>query len=253
MRKCVRRLLGDKIIIYMQSYSDYLLWEIIYKKFLPHGGGLKLVEIGCAPGYKLLKFKERFDYDIYGIEYSQEGVRRNKGLFIEHGINPDKIIYSDFFSEQLHSKYQGFFDIVCSYGFIEHFSESEMVVEKHLELLKKGGFIVVLIPNFKGVNYHLLKFFNSRLLPIHNFDIMDRETFLSLFNKDNIECLYGGYCGVFEFRLFNAALGSIAHHLLAFCHKIQHVLNLLFRLFFRGRGLDNRFLSPYLLFIGKKK
>jgi len=63
----------------------------------------------------------------------------------------------------------------------------------------------------------------------------------------------GGYYGAFEFGLFNAKPGSRLQLLLRYCDKLQQMLNIVFRLVFRDRGLQSRFFSPYLLFIGRKK
>jgi 2-polyprenyl-3-methyl-5-hydroxy-6-metoxy-1,4-benzoquinol methylase len=42
------------------------------------------------------------------------------------------------------------FDVVLSGGFIEHFTDVAAIVQKHLQLLKPGGRLVVMIPNLKA-------------------------------------------------------------------------------------------------------
>ena len=53
------------------------------------------------------------------------------------------------------------FDVVMSRGFIEHFDEPSSVVDRHLDLLKPGGLLVVSIPNLRGVNGLLTRFFHN--------------------------------------------------------------------------------------------
>jgi 2-polyprenyl-3-methyl-5-hydroxy-6-metoxy-1,4-benzoquinol methylase len=41
---------------------------------------------------------------------------------------------------------------VISFGFIEHFDNPENVIQKHLDLLKPGGILIVGVPNFTGIH-----------------------------------------------------------------------------------------------------
>ena len=50
-------------------------------------------------------------------------------------------------------KIKNYFDIVLSYGFIEHILPPEKAIQLHLDLVKKGGYIVIQLPRFKGYNY----------------------------------------------------------------------------------------------------
>jgi len=43
------------------------------------------------------------------------------------------------------------FDIVFSMGFIEHFSDLDSIVGKHVELLKKHGILLLGVPNYRGI------------------------------------------------------------------------------------------------------
>lgn len=59
------------------NYSETVLWYL-YGRFLPKTKGLKIVEIGSAPGWNLLNFKERLGYVPFGIEYSHVGAEQNR-------------------------------------------------------------------------------------------------------------------------------------------------------------------------------
>ena len=54
----IKRLLGQKVIGLMEPYSDYFLWNVIYRKYLRKKAGSKVLEIGSAPGSHLVRLHE---------------------------------------------------------------------------------------------------------------------------------------------------------------------------------------------------
>ena len=62
-------------------YSEHLLWNTIYTKYLPKKRGLKVIEVGSAPGHHLVKLYEHYGYTPYGVEYSRNGVMQNRKIF----------------------------------------------------------------------------------------------------------------------------------------------------------------------------
>src|SRR5438067_1576464 len=115
----VKKLLGPKVLAWVVDYSDYLLWEVIFKAHLPPLKGAKVLEVGSAPGTFLAQFSQKYECTPYGVEYSDVGVQVNRKIFSSVGINPDNVIHADFFSDQFNERYQESFDVVISRGFIE--------------------------------------------------------------------------------------------------------------------------------------
>jgi SAM-dependent methyltransferase len=138
-----------------------------------------------------------------------------------------------------------------SRGFIEHFDDPHEVVKRHVDLLKPGGYLIVSIPNKRGVNRLLAQLFNRRGLAMHNLDIMRLDTFRHLFDIPSLHTLHCGYLGVFSFRQFNTPKRSPLRFLLSFCQFIQYGLNGLYRLLFPRLGPESAWFSPYLLYIGR--
>ncbi len=237
----------------LRSYSDYLLWEKIYKKYLPKTKGLKFLEIGSAPGENLVRFSQTFGYVPYGIEYSESGAELNREMFRLHNLDPANVIHADFLSEQLHSQYKESFDIVYSRGFIEHFTDVDAVIDKHLNLLAKGGRLVVIIPRIKGVNHALGMFFHKEIISMHNLSIMGKKEFSEIFDRNDLSTLFCDYYGIFTFDLFNTKPASPLRFVLKLCNIMQLVLNLIFHMLFRNKRAESRMFSPYLLYIGIKK
>ena len=253
MKAAVKRVIGKEFADYFSSYQDYLLWEVFYKKYLPAKSGAKVMEIGSAPGRHLLRLWEVFGYEPYGVEYSEGGVELNRQLFISHDIDPDNVIHADFFSEEFHERYKNHFDIVVSRGFIEHFTKVEEVIRRHVNLLKEGGYLVVSIPNFRGINRFLASALDRENVSIHNLDIMGKERFSELFRDPSLTTLFCGYYGAFSVGHLWSDRESLRAYAIKFCRKFQIPLNFFFRLVFRGGGPEHRSISPNLLYIGVKK
>ena len=256
LKRTIKTLFGKNLFNYikeyvLRSYSDYILWDVIYKKYLPDTKGLKALEIGSAPGDKIVRLNRTFGFIPYGVEYSGYGVALNRNAFSLHGINPDNVIHADFLSEEFLARYAGYFDIVISNGVIEHFIDVKKTIEKHINLLAKGGCLVVSIPNFKGVNYIFARLFHKWFLQMHNLSIMDKKAFAGLFSRKDLRALFCGYYGVFNFGLFDNVKNSrLTYVILYFCNALQLILNAAFRLLCRDKQAENGFFSPYLIFIG---
>ncbi len=249
----VKKLLGKRVLEYMGSYEDHLLWNVIYKNHLPKKAGAKVLEVGSAPGDFLVRLSETFEFVPYGIEYSDKGVNLNRQVFAENNINPNNVIHGDFLSDEFHKRYAGYFDMVISRGFIEHFTDAKSIVEKHLNLLAKGGVLVISIPNLRGFNYLLARMFHKEVLAMHNLTIMRKQEFKELFDRQRLSPLFCNHYGTFNFGLFNARDNSLSQWLLGLCMKFQVTLNFAFRLLLGEKGAESSSFSPALIFIGVKR
>jgi SAM-dependent methyltransferase len=251
-RRTLKRLLGRRLLEYVSSYDEHQIWHVLYPRYLPPPGA-EVVEIGSAPGEHLAKLSENFGLVPYGIEYSDAGVEVNRALFAVRGLDPQNVIQVDFFSDECLLRYRERFDMVVSRGFIEHFEDPSRVVDRHLELLKPGGLLIVTIPNLRGVNHALTSLFHRELIAMHDLEIMSKVPFLQLFDTARVRSVVCAYIGTFSFYLFNAKPGSRLAPLLRACMKLQALLNVLFRLCLGDRGAENRFTSPHLIFVGVKR
>ena len=226
-------------------YSERILWNNIFKKYLPKEKSLKILEVGSAPGDRLIKLHQLFGYTPYGVEYTKNGANLNRKKFILHNIDPNNVIWADFFSDDFQQKYKEYFDIVISRGFLEHFSNAKEAVQKHINLLRPQGTLIVIIPNLRGFNKFLQSFLCKEAIAMHNLGIMERQEFSELFEGIGLKILYCNYFGTFNFGLFRNRK--------KICDYLQWLLNIIFYLLFRNRGFENKFFSPYLIFIGRKR
>lgn len=249
-----KKLLGKKVMLMAAPYDDYLLFDVVLKKCLGDvGNGASIIEIGCAPGSHVMKIAGAFDLTPYGVEYAPSGAKICKANFELRGYDPSNVHLADFLSEEFQSKHFGKYAVVVSRGFIEHFENPEDVVKAHLALLKPGGHLVVSIPNLRGIYWLWTYIFNKPQLPLHNLDIMRLPKFQKLFDTGELQGQWCGYIGTFSFWLFTVKNpGVILRFILRTLIVIQMILNVVFRLIFKDKGLETSWFSPNLLYVGKK-
>jgi len=253
IKRGLKKLLGPKIMDFLKPYGDYLLWDVFFAKYMPAFRNLNAIEIGSAPGTFLVRLRNEYGINPFGVEYTEKGARINKAVFEANGIAAENLIHRDFFSDDFQNRHRTAFDVVISRGFIEHFTEVGDVIDKHVALLKPGGLLVVMIPNLRGVYFGWTWLFNRPQLPLHNLKIMKKSEFTRLFAREDLAALQCNYYGTFNFWMFTVKPGSPMGFLVKPMLFAQRFLNLIFRLLFGKKGCESAFFSPDLIFIGKKK
>ncbi len=216
-------------------------------------GPAKIIEIGSAPGAFLNECHRRFGFEPYGVEFSPVGASVNRENFKSWGLDPNHVFESDFFANDFQSANRAQFDVVVSRGFIEHFTDLTPVIDAHVNLLKPGGILVISIPNYSGLNY-ILGYLTVRLLfPLHNFGLMRKDVFGSLFVRPDLDGLFCGYGGGVDLGLLEGGPQILNRWVLKIARRVQWGLNIVFNSIFFGHVPETRYTSPYLLYIGSKK
>ncbi|MCB9989380.1 MAG: class I SAM-dependent methyltransferase [Rhodospirillales bacterium] len=157
---------------------------------LPVSSGMRCLEIGCYPGTYMWYFNTYFKHKVSGIEYVDECVPRCKENMASLGIDAE-IIHADLFDYKPPAE---LWDVVASFGFIEHFTDTQDVIQRHLDLLKPGGYLVLVIPNHAGLNGKILKAVDKDKHAIHN--LMPYDQMANAVEKTcQAEIIEGGYYG----------------------------------------------------------
>ena len=212
----------------------------------PGAAGRKSVlEIGAAPGKWLTMFP-RESFSVSGIEYSDAGLaalRKNMEML---SIEPGRLIHGDFFKVET----EAVFDIVMSLGFIEHFDDPLMVVERHLEWLRPGGILIIGVPNFTGIHGFFQKHLDAGILQAHNTRIMNKEWFVRLGQKPGLRTHSIEYLGSFEpaLPLTNRGLGPKSFALKAFLRLAGYVRRWKF-----FDSINSPLISSYILGVYRKE
>lgn len=170
--------------------------------------GMRYLEIGCAPGRLLAWVSLDRRAQVAGLDYSHVGISAAKELFRALDLDGD-LRCEDLF----HSTFEpDSFDVVASFGLVEHFDDAVPVVRKHVALTKPGGLSVVVVPNYRGMYAVLQRFFYPENLAIHNLTIMEPRAFEALTPLDLVA----------QSRVYQA--GRLAPGLVAFERRLPKML-----------------------------
>jgi 2-polyprenyl-3-methyl-5-hydroxy-6-metoxy-1,4-benzoquinol methylase len=126
--------------------------------------GKTLLEIGCARSAWLPYFAEEFRFDVYGIDYSEIGCQQARHILSNERVKGE-IVCADFFSPP--ESMLRAFDVVVSFGVLEHFKNTTACVAAFSRFLKPGGLLITNIPNLCGLNGLIQKMINRPIFDIH--------------------------------------------------------------------------------------
>lgn len=179
---------GSKFPI-VANPSDFPDEHRLFTKYLDARGG-SLFEVGCAPGRWLAYFAKQFAMQVSGIDYAAEALELTRANMAFQGIEADLAV-ADFFSDDLPASRH---DVVYSRGFIEHFPETQSVVNRLVGIVRAGGHVVTTVPNFVGLNGWL----RSKTAPASyaGHVPIDARRLRELHENAGVETLFCDYCGV---------------------------------------------------------
>lgn len=129
-----------------EANSQGKLFELIkidfLKKLLPKSPA-KILEVGCGTAFVSLYFKKR-GYDTTCVDINQSILDIAETNFKKEG-HSGKFILGD--AEKLPFK-DGQFDMVTSFGLLEHFEDPSKAISEMVRILKPGGlFFADIVPN----------------------------------------------------------------------------------------------------------
>lgn len=151
------------------------------------------LEVGCYPG-RYLAVLARSGYVVHGVDLTP-AIARMPSAFAAEGYQVGRFEQVDFLAHQFDRTY----DLVCSFGFIEHFTQWREVLAKHAELVAPGGLLVVETPNFRGwvqqLFHRWIDGINTRR---HHLPAMAPETWAAIARTQGFEVIQAGYLGRFD-------------------------------------------------------
>ena len=222
----------------------------LLRRYLPRAPR-RLVEVGCAPGRMLAFFARHFGYEVCGIDYAPEAIeatRRNLELL---GI-PAEVLCQNFFE---YSEREGFFDVVYSLGFIEHFDDTAGVVGRLVRLAKpEEGYVVTEVPNLHGFGGHVVHLMSPEWFACHVRITL--EQLVQVHEEHGVRTLFADYCGPPSVGLLVQHTNFARRH-----PRAAGILNVPFRAVncalrnaskWSGRVPRWRLLSPGILYIGRR-
>jgi SAM-dependent methyltransferase len=223
-------------------------FDRVLSRHLPKGN-LDAIEIGFYPGSYMVYLSRRFGYRVSGLDFMPDVERMRKPLEAA-GARVGELLQADFMKLETDKT----FDVVASFGFVEHFENLDAVMSRHAKLVRPGGYLVVQVPHFKGIHYWLRKTFEPDLLAAHNLGAMSPRWYRAWYESHGFEPLYCDY-----FRTFDFWFSSSAHVLeerFAPRHRLVAWTTRLARIGLRTLHLEhvpNRWFSPFVVTIAKRR
>jgi SAM-dependent methyltransferase len=199
-------------------------------------GARSVLEVGCVPGRFLQVFGE-LGLQLNGVDLLDDVIDGTPQRLQSQGMDVSVFQRVDFFEFQTPES----FDVVASFGFIEHFEPWEPAFRRHLELVGPGGTVMITTPNFTSPLQH---FVQRRCNPIrfrgHNLEAMHPDRWADLAAACGFDVIFAGPIGRAHYWV-NDQPRALANKVLTHV-MIDLVLPLL-------RALpvvrDHRFLAPH--------
>ncbi|MFM2208270.1 MAG: hypothetical protein RL213_2245 [Bacteroidota bacterium] len=189
--------------------SGYIVEELdrLYCKYLPSDGstdGQELLEVGCGNSIWLSYFRQRFGYRVSGIDYSEFGCEQTRRILARDGCAGD-IRLGDLFHPP--ADLIGKFDVVCSFGVVEHFEDTAGVLAAIARFLKPGGILITTVPVLYGPTGFLQRVLNRPVFDIHV--LLTRERLADQLRKSGLTVRTAEYYATVSFGVtLDAAEGK---------------------------------------------
>lgn len=219
--------------------ENLILFKPLFDKYLHPNG--TCFEVGCYPGYYSVYLGKRFNYLVNGIDKTPYIRERLPLLLKSEGINIGHLYCYDFLDFIPNEKY----DVVCSFGFIEHFKNLDTILKKHIDLLKPSGILIITCPNFTKGQYFFHKLFDSKNLKNHVISSMNLPLWRKILKENEMELLSDGYYYTVDFWVNELPRNSIVRIGVDFIQIIAKAIN-------NRINFPNKWFSPYLFSISRK-
>lgn len=149
-----------------QSLDNYVNIQLhkYFKMVIGTRKNFSVLEIGCANSIWPLYFYKYFNAKVYGLDYSEVGCEKSRRLFKHFGV-PGEIYCADLFAPP--AELLGKFDLVVSFGVVEHFQDTAGCLKACSAFVKPGGQLLSLIPNMNGIIGFLQKIIARDVYDVH--------------------------------------------------------------------------------------
>lgn len=123
-----------------------------------------IVEAGSGGSIILPYLSTRFGLRAEGIENSRIGSDMSRAIAAKTGVDTP-IHEADLFNvpQQLLQRY----DIVFSYGLVEHFQPTTLILDRLGDIARPGGHLITIVPNMRGLIGALQKLADPETYEIH--------------------------------------------------------------------------------------
>lgn len=148
----------------LRPWRSYLSWRFaqVFRAHIESGD--RILEVGCGGSKWLPYFAKQLGAEVWGIDFSVQGASSARAALNAAGADGN-IVLGDLFTTT--EVPLGYFDVVWSGGFVEHFTDSAGTIRRMAEFVKPGGLMISEVPNMKGTIGHMYRMIDPEFLLQH--------------------------------------------------------------------------------------
>ncbi len=164
----------------------------------------RILEVGAGDSLWLPFLAKQFPSGNFtGLDYSKIGCDRLKNTAAATGL-PINVVHSDLFNPP--KKLFQHYDVVISFGVVEHFEDLSQVVKALKYYVKLDGIIYSLIPNMAGIIGFLTRLINRSVYDVHNPHNIN--SFVEGHRKAGLFVMNAGYVCSNNFGLLSSCIAK---------------------------------------------
>jgi SAM-dependent methyltransferase len=231
----------DELIINVED-KGYFQQEL--DKIISDSNIKSVLELGGFPGTYSVYLKKKYNLDTSVLDYYINQQIVNELLEVNNlQKNSIDLIEDDL---TLNHEIIKIYDFVFSLGLIEHFIDTKQIVKRHLDFLKPGGELMILIPNFRGINGWLQRKFDRANYDVHYIECMDLDYLRTIASDLKIQNRSVYYTGRFSVWLGNMKTQS------PFVKFFVKCLLVTGKLATKIIPVESKLFSPFIVLKGRK-
>lgn len=170
---------------------------VFLNQHLDDGHGKTSLEAGSFPG-AFIPTVARKGYLVHGVDFNSGNTKDLPDWLRSLGLPVGEFWRDDFFDFIKDDTKR--FDLVCSFGLIEHFENFEEVIKTHMDLVKPGGQLIITTPNFRGwMQFLPHRLFDNENLKKHYLPSMNPAKWRRLLESHGFTVNFSGYFGGYAF------------------------------------------------------
>lgn len=182
----------ESIIKVCSNYDTF--WEMLMRS--TSTPPKSILEIGAFPGRYMAYLALRYNLQATGLDFNPDEEKFKRSMYA-FGVTDFQYICADFIQHKPTQQ----FDLVISNGFIEHFTNYDEVLDKHAAYLKKGGSMLVMIPNKRFLRSLYGNLVDRKNQQAHNLKCMKLSVFKDFASRNKLTINYLDYIGGFPFKV----------------------------------------------------
>lgn len=224
-----------------KDFNFYKLLQEISKK-IAADSNRTCIELGGFPGFFSIYFKKYCNLNPSLIDfYFDKNYFHELLKYNNLDIGDIRVINSDVLEYNPSENY----DLVCSFGLIEHFEDLNLILKSHLKFLNEDGYLLITVPNFLGINGILQRIFDNNNYKIHNLKAMNIGTVEKILVKLGCSDVVASYFPTTQVWIENLSnRGVLLNILIRVLNKVIPIIAMIF-------GSQNKILSNNIFWVAR--